>query len=62
MITEQMTKLHAHPISVHIPNGVAPVAVLFALLAALFGSPTLERTATANLVIVLLSMPFVLFF
>jgi len=61
MITEQMTELHAHPISVHIPNGVAPVAVLFALLAALFGSPTLERTATANLVIVLLSMPFVLF-
>jgi uncharacterized membrane protein len=56
-----MTALHAHPISVHIPNGVAPVAVLFALLAALFGSPTLERTATANLVIVFLSMPFVLF-
>jgi rubredoxin/uncharacterized membrane protein len=61
MITEQMTERHAHPISVHIPNGVAPVAVFFALMAALFGSPVLEHTATANLVIVLLSMPFVLF-
>lgn len=61
MITEKMTALHAHPISVHIPNGVAPVAVLFVLLAALFGRAGLERAATANLVVVLLSMPLVLF-
>jgi rubredoxin/uncharacterized membrane protein len=61
IITERMTELHAHPISVHIPNGVAPVAVLFALLGALFGSPALERAAMANMAIVLLSMPFVLF-
>ncbi len=60
-VTEKMTQLHAHPISVHIPNGVAPVAVLFALLAALSGSPALERVATANMVVVLLAMPFVLF-
>lgn len=61
IISERMTELHAHPISVHIPNGVAPVAVLFVLLATLFGSASLERAATANLVVVLLSMPLVLF-
>lgn len=60
-ITEKMVDLHAHPISVHIPNGVAPVAVLFVLLSALFDSPALAHAAFANMVVVLLAMPFVLF-
>jgi uncharacterized membrane protein len=56
-----MVELHAHPISVHIPNGAAPVAVLFLLLAWLFSSPALEMAAFANMVVVLLAMPLVLF-
>jgi len=60
-ITDKLVDLHAHPISVHIPNGVAPVAVFFALLGALSGSPAIERVAMANMVVVLLAMPFVLF-
>jgi rubredoxin/uncharacterized membrane protein len=61
VVTEKMTELHAHPISVHIPNGVLPVAVLFLLLASLFGSSTLDTVAFYNLLIVLLAMPAVLF-
>ena len=61
LATDQMVALHAHPISVHIPNGVAPVAIFFALLALITGSRALEQAAFFNLVIVLLAMPFVLF-
>ena len=61
MVTEHMTALHAHPISVHIPNGVAPVAVLFVLLSWFFNSSSLETAAFCNMVIVLLAMPLVLF-
>jgi hypothetical protein len=32
-ITRQMVKNHAHPMTVHIPNGVLPAAVLFLVLA-----------------------------
>ena len=59
--TQKMTELHAHPISVHIPNGVLPVAVLFLLLASLFGTRSLDTAAFCNLLIVLLAMPAVLF-
>lgn len=61
MITELMVRQHAHPISVHIPNGVAPIGVLFLFLAVIFQSPSLEIAATCNLVAVLLAMPFVIF-
>ena len=61
MITDLMVRQHAHPISVHIPNGVAPVGVLFLYLAVLFHSSTLEIAATCNMVVVLLSMPLVIF-
>lgn len=60
-ITDQMVKQHAHPISVHIPNGVLPLSVLFLLLATLFGSEKLELAAAVNMVFVLLAMPLVLF-
>jgi len=59
--TRLMIKYHAHPIMVHIPNGVLPVAVLFLLLSMLFQSPGLESAAFYNLVIVVLAMPKVLF-
>ena len=52
---------HAHPISVHIPNGVLPIAVVMVLLAALFDMPMMGRAAFYNMVFILLSMPVVLF-
>jgi len=60
-ILAKMAELHAHPIAVHIPNGVLPVSFIFLLSALLFNSPTLEKAAFYNLVVVLLAMPTVLF-
>ena len=60
-ISELMVRGHAHPISVHIPNGVAPVAVLFLFLAVAFDSPALEQAAFYNMIMVLVAMPAVLF-
>jgi rubredoxin len=59
--TDLMTKHHAHPISVHIPNGVAPVAVIFMVLAIFFRMSALEPAAFYNMIVVALSMPMVLF-
>lgn len=58
---EQMIRHHAHPMSVHIPNGVLPVSVLFVLLAILFSAETLATAAFYNSIIVLVSMPAVLY-
>lgn len=57
-----MVKHHVHPISVHIPNGVLPVSVIFIVLAAVFNcSGFLSQAAFYNLVFVVLTMPLVLF-
>jgi hypothetical protein len=56
-----MTRLHAHPISVHIPNGVLPVTVLFLFLASFFQLPTLGLAAFYNLIVVVIAMPLVFF-
>jgi len=61
VLTARMSKYHAHPISVHIPNGVAPVAVVFLCLAVFFQLDTLESAAFYNMTFVALSMPLVLF-
>jgi len=58
---EQMLKHHAHPVSVHIPNGVLPVAFIFTILAVLLESRALETAAYCNLVFVVLALPLVLF-
>lgn len=60
-ITDHLTVLHAHPISVHIPNGVLPVSVLFLIVAILTDCASLSQAAFYNLVFVVLSMPAVLF-
>ena len=60
-ITTIMAEYHAHPISVHIPNGVLPVAFLFLLLGVAFENDGLLLAAHYNLVFVLISMPLVLF-
>lgn len=57
-----MTKYHGHPISVHIPNGLLPITVLFIVLSALFSLKGMASAATYNLGVVALSMPLVLFF
>jgi rubredoxin/uncharacterized membrane protein len=60
-LLDRLSELHAHPISVHIPNGVLPVAALFLFLGLLFGSPALEKASFYNLSMVFLAMPAVLF-
>jgi len=61
LLFETMTKYHGHPISVHIPNGLLPVAILFIFLSALFSIKGMATAATYNLGVVALSMPLVLF-
>jgi hypothetical protein len=55
-----MAKLHAHPIAVHIPNGVLPVAVIFLFISILFKHRGLEAAAFYNLVFVVIAMPVVI--
>jgi rubredoxin len=60
-LLEMMTKYHGHPISVHIPNGLLPVTILFIFLSALFNFKGMASAAVYNLGVVALSMPLVLF-
>lgn len=55
-----LTRLHGHPIAVHIPNGVLPLTVLFTLLAFIFKSNSFALAAKLNLFFVCISMPAVL--
>lgn len=54
-----VVRLHLHPISVHIPNGLLPVAVVFLALGLYFHYMPLEMAGFFNLIVVLLSMPVV---
>ncbi len=56
-----IAKHQLHPIAVHTPNGIIPMAVFFVLLLVLFGSPSLGQAALYSYAFVLASMPFVLF-
>ncbi len=56
-----MLKHHVHPVSVHIPNGVLPVSVIFIILAVFIESSALQTAALYNMVFVVLTIPFVLF-
>ncbi|KPA18300.1 flavin reductase [Candidatus Magnetomorum sp. HK-1] len=60
-ICENVINHHLHPISVHFPNGIIPVAVLFVLMSAVFGSANVALAAFYNTVFVTLAMPIVLF-
>ena len=57
---EFLTRLHGHPIAVHIPNGVLPLTFLFTLLAVIFKSEGMATAAKYNMIFVCLSMPVVL--
>ena len=56
-----MLKHHAHPVSVHIPNGVLPVSFVLMILSTLTGAASLATAAHINMVFVVLTLPFVLF-
>ncbi|ACL06697.1 Rubredoxin-type Fe(Cys)4 protein [Desulfatibacillum aliphaticivorans] len=56
-----LTQHHAHPIAVHIPNGLVPIAVIFMVLSMLFHSQSLGQAYFYNMIAVLLAMPWVLF-
>jgi len=56
-----MLKHHLHPISVHIPNGVLPVSVIFIVLGVFFEYSALQTAALYNMGFVVLTIPFVLF-
>jgi rubrerythrin/uncharacterized membrane protein len=54
-------KYHAHPIAVHIPNGVLPITVVMVLLSAIFDWPSIGQAGIYNMGFIFLSMPVVLF-
>jgi len=53
-------KHHLHPIAVHTPNGVLPLAVVFLFVALVLGGSSFEKASFYSLVFVLLSMPAVI--
>ncbi|HAK94285.1 MAG TPA: hypothetical protein DCM87_04610 [Planctomycetes bacterium] len=55
-----LVRLHAHPVSAHVPNGVLPVAVVFLFLGLVFDWPALRDAAFYNVVFVMCAMPLVL--
>jgi uncharacterized membrane protein/rubredoxin len=55
-----MSRRHAHPISVHFPNGVLPVALMMFLLAWLFDANTLATAGFYNIVFAMLALPLVI--
>ncbi len=54
-------KSHLHPIAVHTPNGVLPMAVIFMVLAIYFKYQNFELPSFYSLAFVLVMMPVVLF-
>lgn len=60
-IGKLIVRLHLHPISVHTPNGIIPIALVFLALAIVFGYEPLEKASFFNLIVVFLAMPVVLF-
>lgn len=60
LLVRAVLKLHLHPISVHMPQGVLPAAVIFLAIAMFLGLQVFEVAAFYNMVFVLLTMPAVL--
>lgn len=61
LASEQILKHHLHPIMVHTPNGILPMAFLFLLITAFLGMPLFETAALYCFVFVFISMPLVVF-
>ncbi len=60
-IERQLIVHHAHPVTVHVPNGVLPIVVLFMFIAAIFGSTSLGWAAFYFTLVVVISMPVVMY-
>ena len=60
-VSDLIVQYHLHPITVHTPNGIVPMAVIFFILAAIFEVTGLETAALLSLIFVLIAMPAVLF-
>ncbi len=58
-IGRMVLKFHLHPIAVHIPNGVLPMAVIFMVLTVIFNFQSFELTSFYSLAFVLSIMPVV---
>ena len=56
-----LVKHHAHPVSVHTPNGVLPMAVVLYILAWLFNARILGTAAAISQTFVLISLPVVVY-
>ena len=59
-VSELILQYHLHPIAVHTPNGIIPMAILFLAMAVFLRLPLFETVAFYSLVYVLLVMPAVL--
>ncbi|MBT3387731.1 MAG: rubredoxin [Desulfobacula sp.] len=59
-INSFLIRHHAHPVLVHTPNGILPLAVILFLLAWIFDNDFLARVAFVNLIFVVLALPLVL--
>ncbi len=60
-IKSLMVKHHTHPVIVHMPNGLLPVAVILWLAAWIFNSQLLAQAAFINQIFVIASLPLVIF-
>lgn len=60
-LTQLMVKHHLHPITVHFPNGIIPMAVAFIFLAAIFQFADLSNASFYSMIFVVLTLPVVLF-
>lgn len=58
-VARMIQKHHLHPILVHFPNGILPLAVCFSLLALLGCGDSFDVAAYYNMVAVLLTLPMV---
>lgn len=59
-IARMMMKFHVHPISVHFPNGILPIGVIFLAVSVFLGTKGFETAAFYNFVGVLVTLPLVL--
>ncbi len=61
VIQSQLIKHHAHPVSVHTPNGILPMVVILYIAAWLFDVELLAKAAMISQLFVILSLPFVIY-
>jgi rubredoxin/uncharacterized membrane protein len=55
-----LSKYHAHPVSVHTPNGILPIAVILWLMSWFFNAELFAKAAVINMIFVILALPFVI--